>query len=106
LHEARGEDSLSKLIRTWQVELDAIAVKLSDLKVCVVLPQNLLGGIDLQAFSDRMRAVLAHPRSEDPRALLRLDVVEIRVCTDETTNSGPNFGVVDAAIRSTGGPGA
>ena len=90
LHEACRDDSLSKRIRTRQDELEAIKVKLSDLKVSVVLPQNLLDGIDLQAFADRMRAVLSDPSSEDTRAFLRLFVDEIRVYTDEATISGPN----------------
>lgn len=53
-----------------------------------------------------MRAVLADPSSEDARAFLRLFVEEIRVYTDEATISGPNLGVVEAAIRSAEGPNA
>ena len=72
----------------------------------VVLPQNLLDGIDLQAFADRMRTVLADTSSVDARAFLRLFVDEIRVYTDEATISGPNLGVVEAAIKSAAGPDA
>ena len=98
------DQSLSQRIRHWQDKLKEVKVQLSELKVTVALSPNLFEGIDMPAFSSNMRAIMMNPKSEEAAAFLRLFVSEIRVYADTASMSGPNLGLLEAAIAQNKDP--
>ncbi len=92
------DQSLSQRIRHWQDKLKEVKVQLSELKVTVALSPNLFESIDITTFSSKMRSILLDPKSEEAAAFLRLFVSEIRVYANTASMSGPNLGVLEAAI--------
>jgi site-specific DNA recombinase len=92
------DQSLSQRIRHWQDRLTEVKVQLSELKVSVALSPNLFEGIDVPAFSSKMRSVMMDPKSEEAAGFLRLFVSEIKVYADTASMSGPNLGVLETVI--------
>ncbi|VVE71651.1 serine recombinase [Pandoraea anapnoica] len=99
--KVRIDGSLGGRIQSWQDELKGLTVKLNSLKVPVALPANIANNIDVRTFRAAAIALLESPGSEDARAFMHLVVGEIRVYADEVSVSGPNLGVLEAALAHT-----
>lgn len=98
-----NEDSLKKRLRTHQEELQALTVKIEDLKVKVLVPKSIFESVAIKEFSAGMRQVLADRENPLAKDFLRLFVKEVRVYAEEATITGPNLGLAEAAIRHKGG---
>ncbi|MCC4115345.1 zinc ribbon domain-containing protein [Aromatoleum toluclasticum] len=96
--KVRIDDSLRARITTWQDELTDITVKLDSVKVPVALPKDLVNRIDIKSFRSAVLAVLDEPGSDSAKAFMHLVVQEIRIYADEASVSGPNLGVLEAAL--------
>ena len=94
---------LGERIKTWQDELDVLTARRNSLKVPVILPPNLLEGLDFAAFRTDILALLSDTSTEQAKMFLHLVVKEIRIYAEEATVSGPNLGVLEAAIAKTKG---
>ena len=76
-------------------------MKLNSIKVPVSLPKNILDSIDVGAFQSAAVALLEDPASDDAKGFLHLVIDEVRIYADEVTVSGPNFGLMEAALSQT-----
>ena len=92
------DQSLTQRIRHWQDKLQEVKAQLSELKVTVALPPNVFENINTASFASKMRGILLDPKSEEAGAFLRLFVTEIKVYADTASVSGPNLGVLEAAM--------
>jgi hypothetical protein len=99
--KVRIDSSLGVRIQSWQDELKELTVTLNSIKVPVTLPSNIVNSIDVSAFRAAAMALLESPGSEDAKAFMHLVVGEIRIYADEVSVSGPNLGVLEAALTHT-----
>lgn len=95
------DSSLGLRIQAWQDELKVLTVKLNSIKVPVSLPANILNSIDVDSFQSAATALLEEPESEDAKTFMHLVVEEIHIYADEVTVSGPNLGLLEAALTQT-----
>lgn len=92
------DSSLAERIQAWQDELKELTVKLNSIKVPVSLPKNILDSISIGTFQEAATALLENTDSDDAKAFIHLIVDEIRIYADEVTVSGPNLGLLEAAL--------
>ncbi len=92
------DSSLAERIQAWQDELKELTVKLNSIKVPVSLPKNILDSINIATFQEAATALLENTDSDDAKAFIHLIVDEIRIYADEVTVSGPNLGLLEAAL--------
>jgi hypothetical protein len=57
---------LGARIKMLQNELDELAARVNSLRVPVVLPQNLLGGLDLESFQAKVVVLLVDTTPATP----------------------------------------
>ena len=95
------DSSLGQRIQAWQDELKELTVKLNDIKVPVSLPKKILDSIDAGAFQAAAVALLEDPSSEDAKRFIHLIIDEVRIYAEEVTISGPNLGLLEAALAHT-----
>lgn len=93
-----NDGSFKDRLRSHQDELQALDVKIDDLKVKVLIPKSIFETVSIADFSSGMRRILADRQNPLAKDFLRLFVSEIRVYADEATLTGPNLGLVEAAI--------
>ncbi|WP_087723528.1 recombinase family protein [Pandoraea sp. PE-S2T-3] len=96
--KVRIDGSLGRRIQSWQDELKNLTVKLNSIRVPVTLSANIANSIDVGTFRAAAIALLEDSSSDDARAFMHLVVGEIRVYADEASVSGPNIGVLEAAL--------
>lgn len=92
------DSSLRERIQAWQDELKELTVRLNSIKVPVSLPANILSSIDVCSFRSAVNALLEEPNSEDAKAFIHLIVDEIQIYAEDVTVSGPNLGLLEAAL--------
>lgn len=95
------DSSLGQRIQAWQDELKELTVKLNSIKVPVSLPRNILDSIDVGAFQSAAVALLEDPSSDDAKGFIHLVIDEIHIYAEEVTVSGPNLGLMEAALTQT-----
>lgn len=95
------DSSLGQRIQAWQDELKELTVKLNSIKVPVSLPKNILESINVGTFKSAVTTLLEDTDSDDAKAFIRLIIAEIHIYAEEVTVSGPNLGLLEAALTHT-----
>jgi site-specific DNA recombinase len=97
------DESFRKRLRANQDELEALSVKIEDLKVKVIIPKSIFKEVSVADFGSGVRSILGDRNNPLAKEFLRFFINEIRVYAEETTITGSNLGLVEAAIRHKGG---
>ena len=94
---------MAKKIIDLERQLEAVRVQLDNLKIKVVIPENLISESVVETTLPGLREQFSDPDSDAGKTLLRLLVKEIKVYRDEVTVSGSTFGVVEALVAGNEG---
>ncbi|HET8636319.1 MAG TPA: recombinase family protein [Acidobacteriaceae bacterium] len=103
----RDSSYITRRARQLEHDLAAVEVKLQELKLKMIIPENSLTAERIPAFIRRVRDVLSDSSTPRTRAFLRIFVSEIRVYRDEATIKGPYLAAAQAlaedSVAHTGG---
>lgn len=97
--KVRIDDSLRARIRLWQDELDELSEQQKSIKTPVAIPASVVNSIDVASFRAAALEIIADPNSEEAKAFMHLVVQEIRIYKDDASVSGPDLGLLEAALK-------
>jgi site-specific DNA recombinase len=96
--DLRSKSYVSKRVKTLEQELEAIESRISDIKIRVALPNDVLPEEKVPEFVAKLRAILLDTTDQAAAGFLRLLVSEIRVFAEDATISGSLLGAVQAGV--------
>jgi len=94
---------LKKRALELEKEYETVQVQLDNLKIRVVIPDNIIADTTVDNVLPGLRQQFSNPDSDATKSLVRLLIKDVKVYQEETTVQGSNFGIVEALVAGKDG---